>query len=966
MEVFVTEGGEHIRDMFNAIAAFCGSGPFDSLLRLLVLAGMLMAAMHLLLQQSGTLLIKWAVVFTGILGLTLVPKSNVIIVDKSNPGLTGNVVANVPIGLAYLASLSTTMGHTITSQFETVMSVPMTVSYSENGMLWGHSLVAKMPTLTMTSAVDQRNVNEYLKSCVFPAAAANPVEVQNITSNTDLWAYFNGGASTNRLVSYTDTSGNGSMVTCNTAAGAIDSDLNTAVDDGLQYYGKRLYSDLSDSAAKSALEGDLSVAHNQFLGVSRSGADALKQLFVINQVKSGMSAFAADAGASDLMNYVNARAETQSRVTMASIGRLMQTAIPRMYSILLITLIAIFPIVLALSMLPGAGFSIIKNYAFSFVYLQFWPLLFVIFNRIIQVETANQAAAAASSVAGGVSGLSLDTIGPLASIPNETAAMAGVFMSLVPVLAGIFTKGVSVLGGQMESVLRPVHVGAESAAAEATTGNLNIGNTSMNTHGYNSVQGNSINTSGNVDTGAFQTVSDTGAIVGNKRDGTAFADANPAISNMMLSPKSTSGVEQSLSNRRSQAVQQRSSAQESMAESSSRSNTALMGLMAAERSGLDISSAVGGENAQSVSESLSSSSDNLRSIAEANNVNWNDMMSVSAGAYAKAGASTGMMKAFGVDAGAGVTANADTSASMQRANEFMQSDTWQEALRQDKGLNQLKRAYSGNTETNSFANQNEFTRGLNDSVNDTTSAQSQISQATDKISGIDEASNYVKSQGNQVVANLGQMQMDNLTATYGESTAKDIAGTTSMQKGDPWGSFAASAQLAAGESAQEQYVNQILGGEMVSQDYASTPPPEMPSIYNPEGAKEGYGENAGAWRSEARESTSQYRGSRPSGAENNRNMITGAHTDVAQETIAREGGVSGFYGGNGYYHAGENIPKNYGIVSAETDIRRDDTQAKKKLGGFGDDPLKPPELGAGGQQTEGPEINYRGLGASGF
>jgi conjugal transfer mating pair stabilization protein TraG len=82
-----------------------------------------------------------------VFSVLIVPRVTVGVVDKTG-GSAVKVVANVPFGVAFLGSVTSTVGHTLTGLFETAFQVipgvgalPSELSYEKNGLMFGNRLI---------------------------------------------------------------------------------------------------------------------------------------------------------------------------------------------------------------------------------------------------------------------------------------------------------------------------------------------------------------------------------------------------------------------------------------------------------------------------------------------------------------------------------------------------------------------------------------------------------------------------------------------------------------------------------------------------------------------------------------------------------------------------------------------------------------------------------------------------------
>ena len=128
-EVYAYWNIEELTATFNAVAALMGSGDYLGLLRTLALVGILSLAL-VVLAGKGRMedFWKWVIMLALFNGMLLVPKTNVIVVDRT--GTTpSQVVANVPIGLAAFAHSTSKIGDWMTEPSRPSLRFPVTCSF---------------------------------------------------------------------------------------------------------------------------------------------------------------------------------------------------------------------------------------------------------------------------------------------------------------------------------------------------------------------------------------------------------------------------------------------------------------------------------------------------------------------------------------------------------------------------------------------------------------------------------------------------------------------------------------------------------------------------------------------------------------------------------------------------------------------------------------------------------------------
>ena len=100
MEIFTIGGGEYIVNVFNAVSAWTGGGGFRSLLRVVMVMGLIYTLLVVAFSLNWRAWFNWFLGATLMYGALIVPTMTVRVTDRLNPSLAPATVANVPLGLA--------------------------------------------------------------------------------------------------------------------------------------------------------------------------------------------------------------------------------------------------------------------------------------------------------------------------------------------------------------------------------------------------------------------------------------------------------------------------------------------------------------------------------------------------------------------------------------------------------------------------------------------------------------------------------------------------------------------------------------------------------------------------------------------------------------------------------------------------------------------------------------------------
>src|SRR3990167_1063136 len=167
LEVFTVGGGEYLVNTFNAIAAWTGSGGFKSLIQVVMVMGLIYALLITAMDLDWRVWFRWFIQSTLIYLVLMVPTVTVKVTDRINPGFAPATVANVPIGLAAMASFTSQVSDYLTRTAETVFVMPAALNYSTGGFVYGARLWDKVRWFEIRDPVFKANLDGYLKSCAY-------------------------------------------------------------------------------------------------------------------------------------------------------------------------------------------------------------------------------------------------------------------------------------------------------------------------------------------------------------------------------------------------------------------------------------------------------------------------------------------------------------------------------------------------------------------------------------------------------------------------------------------------------------------------------------------------------------------------------------------------------------------------------------------------------------------------------
>ena len=466
--------------IFNGIAAIAGQNDFVGLLRATAVLGLIIAAVASLLRMRGEDLGTWMIFLVIFYAGLFLPKVTVTVIDRTsiNPPA---VVANVPLGVAFFASMTSHVGDWLTRSFETVFSLPNEVRFQGGGLLFGSRVMQEARRAAIDQPVLQRDMIQFVKECVVPELINRTLDIDTLVRSTNIWGDIGapGVLNPGRFVTY-DLGAN--VDTCPAVYGVLNTRITGAAAREQTRLGRLLNPHEPNPLNASALvAAQLPVVTNLLLAGSATASDTIRQNMMINLMRDSSVAIPqllADPAAVQAA-LAQAQAEVTAESAFVTMAKMAESALPKIRNVVEILVIAVFPIIVLLIVAAGSKAGlVIKTYVMAFVWVQLWAPLYAVLNYVATLESATNVQAAAQ----GVAGWTLSTTAIIGSTLISDQAVAGMMTLAVPVIATmIVAGGAQSLTSMTGTVMGPAQSSAQSAGAAAGAGNVGFGNATWET-----------------------------------------------------------------------------------------------------------------------------------------------------------------------------------------------------------------------------------------------------------------------------------------------------------------------------------------------------------------------------------------------------------------------------------------------------------------------------------------------------
>ena len=508
LEFFAYWNGAQIRDLFEAVVAITGSSDFLGLLRTLILFGFLCVITVCALRYRGLEAGSFIFAVALFYGVTLVPKVDLAINDER----AGNVyvVSDVPLGLGFMASTTSRIGHWLTDIFEDTFAGVEAERFSRFGMVFPERAVNAILTAGPVTPQGRLLISDFNRNCVMPELIDYPQKIEALSHSGNIWQSISQTGWVNPARKTSDTSGN--WIGCDEAIAFIDNHMTSTELPAIQkHLAMKLLPDQVD--ASSLILRVLPQAETLLLGVSQSLASSIKHSVFMNTLQSDIENVSALAGhpLATATALAKAQGNLSSEINYRTMAEIAKDALPKVRNSLEFIILAAFPLIFIMMLAAGhmAG-TILRSYFTLLIWVQLWAPISAVMNYLI-IHTDSHPMTQIINEYGANTIYAANLIREAGA---SSQAIAGFLTILAPVIAFAIAKGSDFATAQLAaSVMAPAQSAAQAQGASLTAGNISLGNTSWGNVSTNmqSANKNDLSTSF-TNSGMLQTASAYGSV----------------------------------------------------------------------------------------------------------------------------------------------------------------------------------------------------------------------------------------------------------------------------------------------------------------------------------------------------------------------------------------------------------------------------------------------------------------------
>jgi conjugal transfer mating pair stabilization protein TraG len=484
-EIFAYQNSDSLFGIFNAVAGIFSSGTYISGIAIAVVSGFIAAGIAYAFAPERLQGWKWLASVTLIYSIMLVPKVTVGIVDKTGGGPV-KVVANVPLGLAFFGSLTSSVGNTLTELFETAFqtipgpgALAAEMAYQRNGLMFGNRVVRATRNVNVLDPALRTDLVNFIANCTTYDLLDGTINPVAFTTSDNIWALM---ATPNpaRFTTIATSSGAIDAVVCPNAYASLSARMPGAIASLQTRLALELHPTLPPVMANAQIQDEIEAAYRGRLAdVSKTATDLLYQNALINAVGDASSLMGQKINdpAGTMLSFARAQAVAQQNASWLNGAKIAEQSVPIVRNVVEAITYAMFPLFVLLLLLTSGRDTMvaIKAYVSVLIWIQLWPPLYAILNYMGTVYASFDLGAAAD-LGFGARALALRNAMTIYGNAISGEAVVSSLMVLIPFVTWAAVKRLETFGAALVSGLSDLRGSAGGAAASGAIGNYGAGN----------------------------------------------------------------------------------------------------------------------------------------------------------------------------------------------------------------------------------------------------------------------------------------------------------------------------------------------------------------------------------------------------------------------------------------------------------------------------------------------------------
>lgn len=477
--------GNQIRDLFEGLVSVTAGTGFVQLAAFLVVTGLVAALLIGAVRGEGKHVISYFACAVLFWFVAIVPKASVVIEDVRSHTVYN--VDNVPLSMAFFASVSSRIGHWLTQAYETAFIPADVAKYSSFGAVYPQRVMEVLQRTGPVTVQGRETLQSVLKNCVLPEVVLDSRKADQAMASSDLWTMIksDGWVNPARLAVMPD----GSVVKCPQAVAELEQVLTTVELPALKrWVGVKL--DPEATNPTTSIAASITQTESLLLGISRSAESSLKHSLMLTALPKVMSGHAVNVAGPAAMASTMARAQGNlaGEINYRTMAKMAEDALPKIRNALEFVVIAMFPVVALIALVSGTGMAnVVRSYITLLLTVQLWPALSSVVNYLVIAHDLHPFTLLAQNFGGS----SLQAATMIRETGASSQAIAGALLCAVPVISYALVRAGDMAVGQLVGgLMQPAQSAATSQGASIAAGNISQGNVSVSNVSANNVSSN--------------------------------------------------------------------------------------------------------------------------------------------------------------------------------------------------------------------------------------------------------------------------------------------------------------------------------------------------------------------------------------------------------------------------------------------------------------------------------------------
>ena len=477
--------GNQIRDLFEGLVSVTAGSDFVQLAAFLVVTGLVAALLIGAVKGEGKHVISYFACAVLFWFVAIVPKASVVIEDVRSHTVYN--VDNVPLSMAFFASVSSRIGHWLTQAYETAFIPADVAKYSSFGAVYPQRVMEVLQRTGPVTVQGRETLQSVLKNCVLPEVVLDSRKADQAMASSDLWTMIksDGWVNPARLAVMPD----GSVVKCPQAVAELEQVLTTVELPALKrWVGVKL--DPEATNPTTSIAASITQTESLLLDISRSAESSLKHSLILTALPKVMSGHAVTVAGPAAMASTLARAQGNlaGEINYRTMAKMAEDALPKIRNALEFVVIAMFPVVALIALVSGTGMAnVVRSYITLLLTVQLWPALSSVVNYLVIAHDLHPFTLLAQNFGGS----SLQAATMIRDTGASSQAIAGALLCAVPVISYALVRAGDMAVGQLVGgLMQPAQSAATSQGASIAAGNISQGNVSVSNVSANNVSSN--------------------------------------------------------------------------------------------------------------------------------------------------------------------------------------------------------------------------------------------------------------------------------------------------------------------------------------------------------------------------------------------------------------------------------------------------------------------------------------------